>query len=176
MDFDFFTNRNFQPEDLVAKFDFLAGAEILQTQPDTLTVLTLDSKDATHRVKISFFGGLGFGRLWDPRTTPDGIAQIASLQDLLAHKLKVLLYRVEIKGYLDIDELLSHGMDLAESCAGAQALFPAFAVQGCLKALTYFHEPSLKTLSTTVQQRLVKAVEAVSEIPQAAVKSKVLCG
>ena len=100
VDFDFFTERTFQPDELLTKFRFLRGVEILQTQPDTLTVLTAGDDD--DRVKISFFGGLGFGRLKDPQQTPDGVLQVASTQDLLAHKLKTLLQRVEIKDYLDV--------------------------------------------------------------------------
>ena len=51
------------------------------------------------------YGGTA-SRLKDPQRTPDGILEVASLQDLLAHKLKVLLQRVEPKDYLDIDAML----------------------------------------------------------------------
>lgn len=174
VDFDFFTDRHFQPEDLLAKFHFLQGAELLQSHPNTLTVLAPGDDNDAHRVKISFFGGLGFGRLEDPQQTPDGVMDIASLQDLLAHKLKVLLQRVEEKDYLDIDALLRNGLDLARGLAGAQALFPAFVPQECLKALTYFNEPSLKTLSIPVQERLLKAVAGVQSISQVTIKSRSL--
>jgi hypothetical protein len=65
VDFDFFSDRTFQPDDLMAKFDFLRGSELLQTQPDTLTALTAGAGNSSHRdrVKISFFGGFHFGRL-----------------------------------------------------------------------------------------------------------------
>jgi hypothetical protein len=89
--------------------------------------------------------------------TPDGVLEIASLQDLLAHKLKVLLQCVETKDYLDIDALLNSGLDLVCGLAGARALFPAFAPQECLKALTYFNDPPLETLSIELQERLLSA-------------------
>jgi hypothetical protein len=174
VDFDFFTDQTFQPEDLLAKFHFLREAEFLQTQRNTLTVLTTGSVDGSHRVKISFFGGLEFGRLKDPQRTADGVLEVASLQDLLAHKLKVLLQRVEIRDYLDIDSLLQNGLDLAEGCAGARALFTAFAPQECLKALTYFNDPSLEALSGPLKQRLVKATARVKTIPDLNVRSKTL--
>jgi hypothetical protein len=121
VDFDFFTDRTFQPEELSAKFHFLREAEFLQTQRDTLTVLTSGDGNDSQRVKISFFGGLEFGRLKDPERTADGVLEVASLQDLLSHKLKV--QRIEIRDYLDIDAILQNGLDLAQGCAGAQALF-----------------------------------------------------
>jgi hypothetical protein len=174
IDFDFFTDRTFQPEDLLAKFHFLRGSELLQTQRDTLTVLTAGDGNDGHRVKISFFGGFDFGRLKDPELTFDGVLEVASLQDLLAHKLKVLLQRVEMKDYLDIDALLQNGLDLAQGCAGAHALFTAFAPQECLKALTYFNDPSLRSLSASLKQRLVNAAAGVRFIPEVKVRSKTL--
>jgi hypothetical protein len=174
VDFDFFTDQTFQPEDLVAKFRFLHKAELLQTQRDTLTVLTAGNGNDSHRVKISFFGGFAFGRLKDPQRTPDGVLEVASLQDLLAHKLKVLLQRVEPKDYLDIDAMLQNGLDLAQGCAGAHALFTAFAPQECLKALTYFNDPSLEILSEPLKQRLVKAAAGVKSIPDVNVRFRTL--
>lgn len=174
VDFDFFTDRSFQPEDLLQKFSFLKGAEFLQSQLDTLTALTPGIDGDGQQVKLSFFGGLGFGRLEHPQRTPDDVLEVASLQDLLAHKLKVLLQRVETKDYLDIDALLSSGLDLAHGLAGARALFPAFAPQECLKALAYFDDPALETLSPQLQKRLLKATKSVRAIPRVAVQSRML--
>ena len=84
VDFDFFTNRPFQPDELFADYSFLADSEVFQSQPNTLTILTA-GRD-TDRVKISFFGGLRFGRLGPPLRTPDGVMNVASLADLLAHR------------------------------------------------------------------------------------------
>jgi hypothetical protein len=69
---------------------------------------------------------------------------------------------------------LAHGLDLAEGCAGAHALFSAFAPQECLKALTYFNDPSLETLPEPLKQRLVEAASAVASIPNVRIKSKTL--
>jgi hypothetical protein len=113
-------------------------------------------------------------RLKDPQRTPDGVLEVASLQDLLAHKLKVLLQRVEPKDYLDIDAMLQNGLDLAQGCAGAHALFMAFAPQECLKALTYFNDPSLEILSEPLKQRLVKAAAGVKSIPDVNVRIRTL--
>lgn len=87
VDFDFFTHLTFQPDELVNRYRFLRDAEVLQSQPNTLTIITA-GRD-TSGVKISFFGGLTFGRVAQPRRTPDGVMSVASLDDLLAHKLKM---------------------------------------------------------------------------------------
>jgi hypothetical protein len=68
--------------------------------------------------------------------------------------------------------MLKNGLDLAQGCAGAQALFTAFAPQECLKALTYFKDPLLETLSEPLKQRLIKAAAGVKSIPHVKVKSK----
>jgi hypothetical protein len=163
VDFDFFANRNFQPDELFGSVSFLQGAEVLQSQPNTLTVLT--AGPASERVKLSFFGGLSFGRLAPPKKSPNGMPLIASLDDLLAHKLKTLLQRVELKDYLDIDALIHSGLSLARGLAGAQLLFPAFSAQECLKALTYFEDEPLRNLPPQVEERLLGWVKRVRTVP-----------
>jgi hypothetical protein len=143
-----------------------------QSQPNTLTVLTA-GRD-TDRVKISFFGGLKFGRLAPPRKAPDGVMKVASLPDLLAHKLKTVLQRVEPKDYLDIDALVQSGLSLSSGLAGANLLFPAFSPQECLKALVYFQDETLRDLPAELQGRLLNAVKRVRSIPPAALDSPAL--
>lgn len=175
VDFDFFTDRTFLPDELFVQFEFLHGAQILQSQSNTLTVLVRGTEADKDMVKISFFGGLSFGRLNDPNRTPDGALQVASQHDLLAHKLKVLLQRVEAKDYLDIDALLAGGLDLAAGLAGAKALFATFAPQECLKALTYFDDAALGELPRAVEDRLIRAAAEVRFIPEWVIKAKTLC-
>jgi hypothetical protein len=163
VDFDFFTNLTFQPDDLVGSYRLLREVEVLQSQQNTLTVITKGRE--TGGVKISFFGGLRFGRLAQLRRTPDGVMKVASLDDLLAHKLKTLLQRVETKDYVDVDALLQSGLSLSAGLAGAQLLFPAFAPQECLKALTYFEDEALSDLPRDLEERLLSAVKSVRSIP-----------
>ena len=80
---------------------------VLQEQPHTLTVLVPALEAEGHRapeqaVKLSFFGKLDFGRIDRPELTEDGVLNVASLDDLMATKLKVLLQRIEAKDYKDI--------------------------------------------------------------------------
>jgi hypothetical protein len=48
-------------------------------------------------VKVSFFGGLGFGRVGKPVATEGKELIPASLDDLMGHELKVLLQRIEAR-------------------------------------------------------------------------------
>lgn len=172
VDFDFFTHQTFQPDDLVGRYLFLSGAEVLQSQPNTLTVITAGRK--TGGVKISFFGGLTFGRLAQPRRTADAVMNVASLDDLLAHKLKTILQRVETKDYVDVDALIQSGLSLSSGLAGARLLFPAFAPQECLKALTWFEDEALRDLPRDLEERLLSSVKNVRTIPIVSLASNTL--
>lgn len=172
VDFDFFTHLTFQPDELVNRYLFLREAEVLQSQPNTLTVITA-GRD-TGGVKISFFGGLTFGRVAQPRRTPDGVMSVASLDDLLAHKLKTILQRVETKDYADVDALLQSGLSLSSGLAGARILFSAFAPQECLKALTYFEDEALRDLPQDLEERLLNAIKNVRSLPIVSLASSTL--
>lgn len=176
VDFDFFTDKSFDPDDLYRRLPFLGGAEVLDSRPNTLTVLLHRGPQPEDTVKISLFGGFAFGRVGIPKQTPDEVIIVASEIDLLGHKLKVLMQRVEVKDYLDIDALLSSGLDLAEGLSAAQALFPAFSPAEGLKALTYFASKELTTLDAGVKKRLVAAARAVTSLPLLPVLSKTLGG
>lgn len=164
VDFDFFSDRDFNPHALYQSLPFLAGGAVIQAEHNTLTVLVGPEGSGGEAVKVSFFGGLSFGRVGDPVSTPDGIIAVASKMDLLGHKLKVLLQRVEAKDYLDIDALLTHGLSLETGLGAAQALFPSFAPQECLKALTYFSPIELSAIGQAARTRLAAAVAGVSAI------------
>lgn len=176
VDFDFFSHDSFQPEDLFPRFAFLGGGQVLQSQPDTLTVLVQPQAGSSDTVKVSFFGGLVFGCLHSPMDTDDGVLRLASPQDLLAHKLKVLMQRVEAKDYQDIDALLSSGLDLGAGLSGAKLLFPEFAPQDCLKALTYFKDKTLSVLPEELKRRLIVQTKRVTDLPDVGIYAPSLSG
>lgn len=95
----------------------------MQDARNTLSVLVPYGDAAHSHVKISFFGAIGFGRVGTPNTTDDGVLQVASLDDLMATKVKVVLQRAEAKGYRDIAAMLAAGVDLANGLAAARAIF-----------------------------------------------------
>jgi hypothetical protein len=162
VDFDFFSSAPFDLVKLSSTISFFNEAEILQSQPDTIT-LRIDRKGP---VMISFFGNLSFGQLAAPdRAAPHGI-KIASLNDLMAAKLKVVARRAEAKDYIDIAAMIDADMSLARGLGGAIALFgPNFNPALPLKALTYFGDGDLPSLSPETREYLIAAVKNVHEIP-----------
>jgi len=95
-----------------------------------------------------------------------GIVQVASPEDLLATKVKVLLQRIEAKDYLDVAALLGSGVPLAAGLAAARSLFgPAFQPSESLKALVYFEGGDLNSLTETTRNLLIHAATAVRDLP-----------
>lgn len=166
VDFDFFSAQPLDRQALGQALPWLTSAQVLQEQPETLTLLTSVAPD-DNSVKVSFFGGLAIGRVADPEISDDGVAQVASPLDLLAAKLKVLLQRAERKDYLDVAALLEAGLSLADGLAAASALYgPAFPPEEALKALVYFADGDLPELPIAVQGYLAAAVLAVDAVPR----------
>ncbi|MEW5772731.1 MAG: nucleotidyl transferase AbiEii/AbiGii toxin family protein [Thermodesulfobacteriota bacterium] len=157
VDFDFFATPGFEPPALLDSLPFLQDAEILQSTANTLTVLV--ARDGT--VKLSFFGGLGFGRVGEPRATPDGVLRVASPLDLLATKLKTLLSRAAARDYADLAALLRSGLTLQEGLAAAVALYGAsFPIAAAVRGLCYFDDLG-EELARNDQQMLMDAVRAL---------------
>ena len=166
VDFDFFTERALDRASLADSLPLLRTAQVLQESPDTLTVLASSEAADQRPVKLSFFGSIHFGRVGEPQWTDDGIVQVASLEDLLATKVKVLLQRIEAKDYLDVAALLGSGVPLATGLAAARSMFgPAFQPSESLKALVYFEGGDLDSLAETTRQLLIHAATAVGDLP-----------
>lgn len=166
VDFDFFTD---QPLDRIAihtAFSFLDRSQVLQDQPDTFTVVVPGGDSHDHPIKVSFFGALGFGRVGEPEWTHDRVLQVASPDDLMATKLKVLLQRVEAKDYQDIAALIKAGVSLEKGLAAARAMYGYnFQPSESLKALVYFQGGDLDSLLRPEKETLIKAVRAVRKLP-----------
>mgnify|MGYP001575631825 CR=1 FL=1 len=157
VDFDFFTSEDFNPDDLLRSLKFLANADVLQLEKNTLTV----TLRAPAPVKISFFGGLDFGTLQVPLNLPNQV-RMASLTDLFGHKLKTILQRVEAKDYRDIAALIESGLKLEIGLSAALGLFgKSFPPMECIKALTYFEGGDLQSLKSTERKILVQATRAL---------------
>jgi hypothetical protein len=166
VDFDFFSDRALDRVGLEGLLPFLRKAQVLQEGPDILTVLASPGVTDERPVKLSFFGSITFGRVGDPQWTDDRMMQVASLEDLLATKAKVLLQRVEAKDYLDVAALLSNGVSLPRGLAAARSLFgPAFQPSECLKALVYFEGGDLDSLNETTKRLLIHAASVVEDLP-----------
>jgi hypothetical protein len=148
LDFDFFSSEPFLPENLLNNLPCLKGARILQNASQTLTVTV----NRPEPVKLSFFGGLGIGRVSQPDETTDGVLRVASLLDIAGTKAAVIAQRAESKDYLDLLEIVNHGISLLFAMAAARALYgEQYNPLMTLKALSYFGDGDLHKL--TVQQR-----------------------
>jgi Nucleotidyl transferase AbiEii toxin, Type IV TA system len=142
---------------------FLQQSKVIQRQQDTLTVLV---PVAESEVKVSFFGSIDIGRAGVPERTSDGTVEVASLLDLLATKLKVILQRVEAKDYQDIAAILRSGLGLEEGLAAAAELFaPGFQPSEAIKAITYFEGGDLDRLSSSDKYVLTRAASMIRRTP-----------
>jgi hypothetical protein len=163
IDFDFFTDSPISADLLTRSFPFLADSIPLQAEPNTATF----SVSRGEPIKVSFFGGLTFGRAGTPDRCDDNGILVASCIDLAAHKLKVILNRAESKDYLDIFALLKAGFKLSAALGACVALFPELNPLLSLKALTYFGEPNLAALPGHIKDFLIKESALVGTIPSA---------
>ena len=158
VDFEFFGSRSLDPARLSLALPFLSGATITQREPNTLSCNVRRGGE----VKLSFFGLPGFRRLRPPIMAPDNGLQIASLLDLAGTKASVVQMRPEAKDYIDLDALLTNGIDLPTALAAARVIYGVqFNPQITLKAMTYFDEGSLRKLSPDLKDRPVHAARAV---------------
>lgn len=168
VDFDFFSAAALDPDTLIQDVPLLAGAERLQSGPNTLTVVL-------HRgepVKLSFFGAIPFGRVGTPDQATDNSLWVASLLDLAAVKMTVVQQRAEKKDYLDIYAILTQGIRVEEALGAAKAIHGAsFNPAITLKALTWYHDGDLPTLPLEVQQFLTREATRVRVIPAVPRKS-----
>lgn len=173
VDFDFFAEKPLDRDALKAAFPALARGRTLQDRPNAWTVLMPVETPEREHVKLSFFGTADFGRVGQPDLTEDGILQIASLDDLMATKVKVILQRIEAKDYRDIAAMVNAGVNLAHGLASARLLYgPNFQPSECLKALIYFEDGDLNTLTRAEKVSLMQAVKALGSLPEVAIRSR----
>jgi hypothetical protein len=162
-DFDFFSQTRFDPLQLAGSVPYLAKAEVVHSDANTLTCRA----NRGGPVLVSFFGGLSIGQV-EPGDQVEGPAfQVASLKDIAATKAMVIHRRSEVKDYLDVDALIESGIDLPTIIAGARLVYGnMFNPLIVLKALTYFDD--VPTLPQAARRRLQRAVKAFdhSKTPQ----------
>jgi len=173
VDFDFFSERPLDREAIKAAFPFAAKSTTLQDQDNTWVILAPAGNTESERVKVSFFGTIAFGRVAEPDFTDDGVLQVASFDDLMATKVKVVLQRAEAKDYRDVAAMLSAGVSLSRGLSSARLFFgPNFQPSESLKALVYFNDGDLAKLTAAEKAALVNAVKAVRDLPDVALVSK----
>ena len=106
-------------------------------------------------------------------TTRDGALLVASLDDLMATKLKATLDRAEAKDYRDIAAMISAGVSLSVGLSAFKQMFNGEPAQ-VLRAIGYFKDGDLNTLSQADQQLLRSARDGVDVLPDVLLKSRSL--
>lgn len=170
IDFDFFKAEPLQKRTIEASFGFIGKARTIQEDENTLVV---DVPMPSGQVKVSFFGGLSIGRINDPLLTKDQVLLVASLDDLLATKLKAILDRAEAKDYRDISAMLAAGISL-ERALGAFAQMYRRDPGLPLRAIGFFQDGDLPSLPKADQELLRAARDAISDLPDIALKRGLL--
>jgi hypothetical protein len=146
---------------------------VLQDSLNTLTLLVPYGDSERTHVKVSFFGTIDHGRVGTPDVTEDGVLQVASLDDLMATKVKVILQRAEAKDYRDIAAMINAGVSLSKGLASARVLYGfSFPIFESMKALAYFADGDLQILTAQEKTCLVEAVGLVRELPEARILSR----
>jgi len=166
IDFDFFSAIPLDKKHLQNSFAFMRDAQTVQEDPNTLVVT---AKMPSGPVKMSFFGNMRIGRVNEPLQTSDSILLVASLDDLMATKLKTILDRAEAKDYRDIAAMIFAGVSLERGLAAFSKMFGNDPVLP-LKALGYFKDGDLPNLPKADQDLLRAARDSVSEIPDVNLK------
>jgi hypothetical protein len=172
LDFDFFRSNALDKDQIRSEFQFVRGSAVLQDAPETLVVL---AEMPSGSVKISFFGGIRFGRVNDPLQTRDGTLLIASLDDLMATKLKATLDRAEAKDYRDIAAMISAGVSLSAGLSAFVQMFDSEPAQ-VLRAIGYFGDGDLKALTVADRNVLCSARDRVGQLPKVHIKPGSLTG
>lgn len=161
VDFDFFRTEPVDKDGIRRAFAFMDDAEVIQDAPETLAVL---AHMPSGSVRVSFFGGIGFGRMNDPERTSDDVLLVASLDDLLATKLKATQDRADAKDYRDIAELLRAGVSLARALSAFRSMFNGEPSE-VLRALGYFGDGDLPSLDKADQALLLDVRDQIRDLP-----------
>ena len=109
----------------------MRGANIIQESENTLV---LNGAMPSGSVKVSFFGGMTIGRINAPLRTKESTLLVASLEDLLATKLKAILDRAEAKDYRDISAMLSGGASLERGLGAFAKMYGKDAGLRCARS------------------------------------------
>jgi hypothetical protein len=125
-------------------------------------------------VKV-FCDRIDVGDADDPLPTGDGTLLVASLDDLMATKLKATLDRAEAKDYRDIAAMIAAGVSLPAGLSAFRTMFKGEPAQ-VLRALGFFRDGDLNTLSRADREVLRTARDRVRQLPDVVVRPGPLTG
>jgi hypothetical protein len=160
VDFDFFSNRSFEPLELLRSIPYLANQRATQQAANTLSC-SVETADGD--VTISFLGGLTLRQIAAPDLAETNGIAVASPLDLFGTKCVTIAQRSESKDYLDIHALLTRtSLTLPEGVAAARAIYGRqYDPLMTLQALSYFADLTAP-LDEITKRDLLAAAAAVS--------------
>jgi len=133
----------------------LKDAKVIQSSKNTLSCIV----DLNSPIKISFFGGLGLGRVGEPDKAEDTGIYIASVLDIAATKMLSVCQRTSAKDFVDVDALLRAGVSLQDALGAACAVFGnRFNPVLPLKALAFLEDANLASVHQSIRDNLRRAV------------------
>jgi hypothetical protein len=160
VDFDFFAFDAVQMETLALDVRYLAGADVIQSAPRTLT-FRVERGGGT--VRVSYFEGLLLGQVAPPEVLKEPEVRVAALIDLAATKVAVVTQRAEPRDYLDLHALLRSGISLSEMLAAGRAVYGRqFSPVVSLKAIAYHEDPALAGIPDAIKRDLADAAKTTS--------------
>jgi hypothetical protein len=160
VDFDFFAFDDVAMEILASDVRYLAGADVIQSAPPTLTFRV---ERGGGMVRVSYFGGLLLGQVAPPDELRQPDIRVAALIDLAATKVAVITQRAEPRDYLDLHALLRSGISLSEMLAAGRAVYGRqFSPVVSLKAVAYHEDPALAVIPDAMKRDLAYAARTTS--------------
>lgn len=167
--FDFFTERTFDAEDIFKHLPFLQEYMDDQEGPNWLRV------HLPGMIRLTFTGKVAFGRVGTPVVCDNGV-QLASLEDMMALRLRTLLDRSVLSDYRDIVAMLCQGVSVSEGLGNAVAMFGVdFPPMKALKALLLYEETGQDAeLSAAERRVLTEAAYSVGLIPEGKLLTRTL--
>jgi hypothetical protein len=100
---------------------------------------------------------------------------VASLDDLMATKLKATLDRAEAKDYRDIAAMISAGVSLSAGLSTFRHMFNGEPAQ-VLRAIGYFNDGDLNTLAAADRDVLSEARDRIGQLPEVRLRPGSLTG
>lgn len=98
---------------------------------------------------------------------------VASLEDLLATKLEATLDRAEAKDHRNIAEMISAGVSLPRGLAAFTGMFAGEPAQ-VLRAIGFFNDGDLRSLSAADRRVLRNARDRVGALPDVSMRQGLL--
>jgi Nucleotidyl transferase AbiEii toxin, Type IV TA system len=159
IDYDFFSYQDIDAQQLKATIPFLTDAEVLQEEPNTLTVAVKRGKP----VLVSFFGVPKMQRIKSTRPLRQPRIGLASPIDLAGMKAAVVTQRVEIKDYLDLHAIFTQtSLTILDALAAATKIYgQQFNPMLGLKAIGDLNASELTKLPQSIKRALRRVVGEV---------------